>query len=61
MSSCSIAIILVFFLVFFLAFVIRTLVSDGFAVNPDTQEVYMQPYKYLHQLYRNAGSVWLYS
>ena len=37
----------VLFLVFFLAFVIRTLVSDGFAVNPDTQEIYMQPYKYL--------------
>ena len=37
----------VLFLVFFLAFVIRTLVSDGFAVNPDTLEVYMQPYKYL--------------
>lgn len=36
----------VLFLVFFLAFVIRTLVSDGFAVNPDTQEIYMQPYKY---------------
>ena len=36
----------IFFLVFFLAFVIRTLVSDGFAVNPDTLEVYMQPYKY---------------
>lgn len=36
-----------FFLVFFLAFVIRTLVADGFAVNPDTQEIYMQPYKYL--------------
>ncbi|MBR8709200.1 cytochrome d ubiquinol oxidase subunit II [Bacteroides pyogenes] len=35
-----------FFLVFFLAFIIRTLVSDGFAVNPDTQEIYMQPYKY---------------
>ena len=30
-----------------MAFVIRTLVSDGFAVNPDTQEIYMQPYKYL--------------
>ena len=36
----------VLFLVFFLTFVIRTLVSDGFAVNPDTQEVYMQPFKY---------------
>lgn len=36
----------VLFLVFFLAFVIRTLVADGYAVNPDTLEVYMQPYKY---------------
>ena len=36
----------VLFLLFFLAFIIRTLVSDGFAVNPDTQEVYMQPFKY---------------
>lgn len=37
----------VFFLVFFLAFVVRTLLADGFAVNPDTREVYMEPYKYL--------------
>ena len=36
----------ILFLVFFLTFVIRTLVSDGFAVNPDTQEIYMQPFKY---------------
>ena len=36
-----------FFLVFFLAFVIRTLLADGFAVNPETLEIYMQPYKYL--------------
>lgn len=35
------------FLVFFLAFVVRTLLADGFAVNPDTREVYMEPYKYL--------------
>lgn len=34
------------FLVFFLSFVIRTLVADGYAVNPDTLEIYMQPYKY---------------
>lgn len=34
------------FLVFFLAFVVRTLLADGFAVNPDTKEVFMQPYKY---------------
>ena len=37
----------VLFLVFFLAFVARTLLADGFAVNPDTREVYMEPYKYL--------------
>lgn len=36
------------FLVFFLPFVIRTLVADGFAVNPDTKEIYMEPFKYLH-------------
>ena len=35
------------FLIFFLAFVIRTLLADGYAVNPDTKEVYMEPYKYL--------------
>lgn len=34
------------FLVFFLSFVIRTLFADGFAVNPQTQEIYMQSYKY---------------
>lgn len=36
----------VLFLVFFLAFVIRTLLAKGFAVNPDSGEVFMQPYKY---------------
>ena len=36
------------FLVFFLAFVVRTLVADGFAVRPDTGDIYMEPYKYLH-------------
>lgn len=38
----------VLFLVFFLSFVVRTLVSDGYAVNPDTQEIYMQPFKYFN-------------
>ncbi|NLZ72668.1 MAG: cytochrome d ubiquinol oxidase subunit II [Bacteroidales bacterium] len=38
------------FLVFFLAFVIRTMLKDGFAVNPETQEVFMQPYKYFTNL-----------
>ncbi|NDV66726.1 cytochrome d ubiquinol oxidase subunit II [Bacteroides sp. 224] len=36
----------ILFLLFFLAFVIRTLLADGFAVNPDTLEVFKQPYKY---------------
>ena len=35
------------FLVFFLAFVVRTLLAEGYAVNPATGEVYMEPYKYL--------------
>lgn len=38
------------FLVFFLTFTIWTLLSDGFAVDPVTQQVYMEPYKYLHNL-----------
>ena len=35
------------FLVFFLAFVIRTLLADGYALRPETGEVFMEPYKYL--------------
>jgi len=35
------------FLVLFLAFIIRTLFADGFAVNPQTREIIMEPYKYL--------------
>lgn len=38
------------FLIFFLAFVIRTLLKDGFAVNPETQAVVMEPFKYWHNL-----------
>ncbi len=38
------------FLILFLAFVIRTLPVDGFAVNPDTKEIYMEPYKYFLNL-----------
>ncbi len=36
------------FLVSFLSFVIWTFLSDGFAVNPITQEVYMEPFKYFN-------------
>lgn len=40
----------VLFLVFFLIFLVHLLVMDGFAVNPETQEVFRQPYKYLYNL-----------
>lgn len=36
------------FLVFFLSFLVRTLVADGFAVQPETGEIYLEPHKYLH-------------
>jgi cytochrome bd ubiquinol oxidase subunit II len=38
------------FLVFFLFFAALLLLKDGFAVNPATGEVFMQPYKYLKNL-----------
>ena len=38
------------FLIFFLAFVIRTLLKHGFAVDPETQAIVMEPYKYFHNL-----------
>ncbi|MBS2211617.1 cytochrome d ubiquinol oxidase subunit II [Carboxylicivirga mesophila] len=38
------------FLVFFLTFVIWLFVRDGFAVNPYTQEVYLEPYKYFKNM-----------
>ncbi len=36
------------FLVFFLWFLFALILKDGFAVNPDTKEVTMEPYKYLN-------------
>ncbi len=38
------------FLVFFLLFVGSILTKEGFAVNPDTKEVFMEKFKYLHNL-----------
>ena len=35
------------FLILFLTFLVRTLVKEGFAVNPETGNIYMEPYKYL--------------
>lgn len=38
------------FLITFLAFVIYVLLSKGYAVHPETAEVYMEPYKYWNNL-----------
>ncbi len=38
------------FLVFFLTFLIHLLLQEGFAVNPETKEVFMQQYKYFFNL-----------
>jgi len=38
------------FVFFFLTFTIWLLLSKGFAVNPTTKEVFVEPYKYLHNL-----------
>ena len=35
------------FLIFFLSFVIRTLLAEGYAVNPENGEIFMEPDKYL--------------
>lgn len=36
------------FLVFFLYFLVYLLIKEGFAVNPETGEVFMEKFKYLH-------------
>ncbi|MEA3450999.1 MAG: cytochrome d ubiquinol oxidase subunit II [Bacteroidota bacterium] len=43
LKLCSVA-----FLVFFLTFLALILTKEGFAVNPETKEVFMEKYKYLH-------------
>ncbi len=40
----------IFFLIFFLFWVIRLMFLDGFAVNPETKEVFMESNKYLNNL-----------
>ncbi|NCB07046.1 MAG: cytochrome d ubiquinol oxidase subunit II [Bacteroidia bacterium] len=40
----------VFFLIFFLYFLIGLLLKEGYAVNAETGEVFMEKYKYLHNL-----------
>ncbi len=41
---------MVLFLIFFLVYLVHWVFSEGFAVNPETGAVYMEPYKYLHNL-----------
>lgn len=38
------------FLVFFLLFLVRTLLKDGFAYNPSTGDIFIEPQKYLNNL-----------
>lgn len=38
------------FLIFFLVFLVRTLLKEGFAVDPSTGLIVMEPMKYLHNL-----------
>lgn len=40
----------VVFLVFFLYFLIALMLVDGFAVDAETKKVFLQPYKYFHNL-----------
>ena len=39
------------FLVFFLAFVFHLLLKDGYAYNPESGEIFMEPNKYFHNLF----------
>lgn len=45
LKKCS-----VMFLVFFLLFVGLVITKEGFAVDPDTKEVFLEKFKYLHNL-----------
>lgn len=40
------------FLVFFLAFVVSIMLSKGFALNVETEQIYLEPYKYFNNLLR---------
>ncbi len=43
------------FLLFFLCWLVRWLLSTGFAYAPNTGVIYMQPYKYLHNMLEMPG------
>ena len=38
------------FVFFFLVFAVQLMLREGFAVQPETGEIFMEPYKYLHNL-----------
>ncbi|MGW8315066.1 MAG: cytochrome d ubiquinol oxidase subunit II [Bacteroidales bacterium] len=38
------------FVIFFLVFAVWLMLREGFAIRPETNEVFMEPYKYLHNL-----------
>lgn len=38
------------FVLFFLIFAVWLMLRDGFAVNPESGEIFMEPFKYLHNL-----------
>lgn len=48
--SCRLIIEAACFLVFFLLFLVRTLFKDGFAYNPSTGDIFIEPQKYLNNL-----------
>lgn len=48
------------FLVFFLYFVVSLLLSKGFAYDPSTKEVFMEDYKYLHNLLQSPVTLVLF-
>ena len=39
------------FLLLFVAFLVRTLLKDGYAYNPETGVIFLEPMKYLHNLF----------
>ena len=49
----------ILFLCFFLLFAVWLLLREGFAVNPETGEIFMEPYKYLHNLQAMPPVMWM--
>lgn len=48
------------FVVFFLTFAVWLMLRKGFAVDPHTSEVFMEPYKYFHNLMAMPVVLWLF-